>query len=412
FTNNTATNGNGGAIYVQNSILTVDKCNISNNKHIDGSAISIFNSRATIQDSTIYKNTAIDGSIIHVTNSPYHLVSFINNTINGNQSSDNKHFKVDKKEDAEHTLPQEIKTKILLNTFYANGGKPQNILDDEHVSAFANLFVDDESNEITMPSIANDFNAFVDVNTFKNFSADNADSNTQLRLIDAQFALDNAILADEVSFLYNSVYGTFYAGSNSHDKITLYIKTGRRTDAICFDDVQSIKISPKNRFGYDFNAYFNYADLSSALISNDTRNEIIKTSYSLNDEGIGVFVALPIATVFMVIAVVGIIIAVKKKKRLAVNVNKQEEFPVEQEQPQTANSKSWIDIAVSKPIVKEKLSERELDVFVKLLEGKSRKTCAEELFIAESTVKKHSASIYKKFEVKNRAELVNKINNI
>ncbi|MGN0460887.1 MAG: response regulator transcription factor, partial [Ruminococcus sp.] len=57
----------------------------------------------------------------------------------------------------------------------------------------------------------------------------------------------------------------------------------------------------------------------------------------------------------------------------------------------------------------EVLSKREIDVFKLLLEGKRRKDIAEELFVTESTIKKHSSSIYRKIGVENRKELLSKI---
>ena len=55
------------------------------------------------------------------------------------------------------------------------------------------------------------------------------------------------------------------------------------------------------------------------------------------------------------------------------------------------------------------LSKRETDVFKLLLEGKRRKEIADELFVTESTIKKHSSSIYRKLGVENRKELLSKI---
>ena len=56
-----------------------------------------------------------------------------------------------------------------------------------------------------------------------------------------------------------------------------------------------------------------------------------------------------------------------------------------------------------------KLSEREREVFEKILQNKKRKEIAEELFITENTVKKHTSSIFSKLEVSNRSELFEKI---
>lgn len=57
----------------------------------------------------------------------------------------------------------------------------------------------------------------------------------------------------------------------------------------------------------------------------------------------------------------------------------------------------------------EKLSAREKEVLIRMLEDKKRKEIAEELCITENTVKKHVSSIFTKLEVKNRNELFTKI---
>ena len=54
------------------------------------------------------------------------------------------------------------------------------------------------------------------------------------------------------------------------------------------------------------------------------------------------------------------------------------------------------------------LSQREKEVLRFLLENKKRKVIAETLFVTESTIKKHTAAIYRKFETANRAELFEK----
>lgn len=55
------------------------------------------------------------------------------------------------------------------------------------------------------------------------------------------------------------------------------------------------------------------------------------------------------------------------------------------------------------------LSKREKEVFEKLLEDKKRKEIADELCITENTVKKHISSIFAKFEITTRSELLEKI---
>ncbi|MBQ3007785.1 MAG: hypothetical protein IJD78_09520 [Clostridia bacterium] len=54
------------------------------------------------------------------------------------------------------------------------------------------------------------------------------------------------------------------------------------------------------------------------------------------------------------------------------------------------------------------LSQREKEVLCFLLENKKRKVIAETLFVTESTIKKHTAAIYRKLETTNRTELFEK----
>lgn len=56
----------------------------------------------------------------------------------------------------------------------------------------------------------------------------------------------------------------------------------------------------------------------------------------------------------------------------------------------------------------EKLSPREAEVLKYILANKKRQIIAQELFVTESTIKKHTASIYRKLEISNRTELFEK----
>lgn len=55
------------------------------------------------------------------------------------------------------------------------------------------------------------------------------------------------------------------------------------------------------------------------------------------------------------------------------------------------------------------LTQREMDVLKLLLENKKRREIAEELFVTENTVKKHTAHIYEKLEIADRSELLLKL---
>ena len=55
------------------------------------------------------------------------------------------------------------------------------------------------------------------------------------------------------------------------------------------------------------------------------------------------------------------------------------------------------------------VTEREKEVLAKLLTNKQRKEITEEMFVTESTIKKHTGSIFAKFNVTNRFELYAKL---
>lgn len=95
----------------------------------------------------------------------------------------------------------------------------------------------------------------------------------------------------------------------------------------------------------------------------------------------------------------------RKKKASSDNVP-----PVENAGEETAAlPEDWIARVCEKPEITELLSKREIEVLQKLLEGKSRKQIADELYVTEATIKKHSASIYSKLNVHNRTELIYKL---
>ena len=60
----------------------------------------------------------------------------------------------------------------------------------------------------------------------------------------------------------------------------------------------------------------------------------------------------------------------------------------------------------------EGISEREKEVLVYLLKNTKRKEIAEKLFVTESTIKKHTSSIYKKLKVTNRNELFDAVSKL
>lgn len=87
------------------------------------------------------------------------------------------------------------------------------------------------------------------------------------------------------------------------------------------------------------------------------------------------------------------------KKKLILE-EKKEEYPLEKQ-----------DTDGKKELIAH-LTPREHELYLILLEGYTLKESAEQLLIKYSTANTHMTSIYKKLEVKSRAELIIKYRNI
>lgn len=111
----------------------------------------------------------------------------------------------------------------------------------------------------------------------------------------------------------------------------------------------------------------------------------------------------------LVIAAVGLLafVLIRRKKKASEGVPT--DVAVSTAEETVTLPDDWIDRVCEKQEIIELISKREMEVLQKLLEGKSRKQIADELFVTEATIKKHSASIYSKLDVHNRTELIYKL---
>lgn len=71
-------------------------------------------------------------------------------------------------------------------------------------------------------------------------------------------------------------------------------------------------------------------------------------------------------------------------------------------------SNEQIDSIINNWQIISSLSQREVEVLRFILANKKRKDIAQELFVTESTIKKHTSGIFRKLEITNRAELFEK----
>ena len=84
-----------------------------------------------------------------------------------------------------------------------------------------------------------------------------------------------------------------------------------------------------------------------------------------------------------------------------------EETPESSDTIKSFNEKQIENIFTNWKVL-ETLSQREKEVLQFILENKKRKDIAQELFVTESTIKKHTSGIFKKLEISSRTELFEK----
>lgn len=71
----------------------------------------------------------------------------------------------------------------------------------------------------------------------------------------------------------------------------------------------------------------------------------------------------------------------------------------------TENSKQLTNQKKSLPIQEKAITKREEEVANYIMQGLSNKEIAEQMYISESTVKKHTSNLYQKLEITNREQL-------
>ena len=64
-------------------------------------------------------------------------------------------------------------------------------------------------------------------------------------------------------------------------------------------------------------------------------------------------------------------------------------------------------VATEKTVTESILTDREMEILKEMVTGKNYKAIGEKLFISPLTVRKHTANIYEKLHVNNRAQIIN-----
>ncbi|MCQ2414343.1 MAG: LuxR C-terminal-related transcriptional regulator, partial [Clostridia bacterium] len=168
---------------------------------------------------------------------------------------------------------------------------------------------------------------------------------------------------------------------------------------------ETVRLEDPERNGFSFTGW-RYADgtelnAETVFIGGDLPEDMLVAEWNLEPMKNGFVLG---GFGILLLGALTVLLLLLLKKRKPEVLTEEQPMPCEKVLPE-----NWINLVFERPDVTEAVSRREMDVLRKLLEGKSRKQIADELFISEATVKKHSASIYGKFKVHNRNELLFKL---
>lgn len=365
----------GGAIASINSSINIIDSIFDDNKGL--SIITLEKCKGYFINNSI-RNNASSSTCLSIKNSGTKTVLFFNNLFDLNTNLCERYFDCER---AESNYETELRTKFYFNTFNNTGTDHE--INNDHVFSFGNLFINPSVTAFSFPKQENNYNTILN-------NIINVEDNLE------NMVIDNEIIKEDFT-LFETYIGTFYSKQN---ELTRELKVDG--ESICIDS-----LTHKNKFGFDFeNYYYNGEVLSinKTLISKIGNNDI-EAKYNLNSTGVLLFIVGPVLLITLVCLYFSISFVLKKRKK-SVELEISDCETNEIKELNSANEVNSIDSEIISC-----LSSREMEVFNLLLDAVDRKEIAEKLFVSESTVKKHIASIYSKLDVKNRIELFLKVRN-
>lgn len=369
----------GGAILAKSSKISIYNSVFTNNSSDVGGAINLSNCWSFSSGNTFENNicSSSDGNSYHITNSKITGNSLINNCFFNNNSQYKEIFF-----DAIAGSLPEVDSKLFFNTFVSNC---KNEIDYknyfEHVKEIGNLYLseyyDQNINIDNTCAYSSNFE-IIKIDEFKRFL-----SNSDALLLEKE-----SYEAPLKSF-YNNVYGDFYIGNNTSNKVS--INYNEKNFIFNNDDEIVLKA---DKFGFDLieNRVNDVLFESEKALLSSNSPIVVKAIHKLNIIGISLFIITPVLMVLLTFLIVLVCFKLKQKHSIAI-------------------SNTNFDIHdLSTKIVKNKkcdvLTDKEKEVLVLILEGTPRKEISKQLYISESTVKNHVTKIYSKLDVKNRSELL------
>lgn len=410
---------NGGAIFAQDCGLTMTRCTVSGNRAGRGGGLylgicdtlingcEITSNRA---DPAVFNeafsgpwaNTGLAGAV-YIFSETGTKTEFINTIITGNASS-NCYGGV-----FQMQLPEPIGCGDI---YFLMCDYTDNVAEREftYPGNFPGYDVPDDV--WSYPA----FHALGSLITDDTFAADfprgeapTADNGYNLFAAPADYAGERPALPTDfveqtLGERFDGYFGSFHVGSNCVKTASVSLDGKAET----LNYARSVSSDAPSRLGLTFDGYRTEDgrrfDCEKPLIACELK---LTSAWKLNALGIVLYIVLP-ALIILTLALSLLMHRGRKRMRPAAAAVATADAARDAAPAPVGEADTERIIAASPEAAT--LTPRELQVLRLMLKGKKHRETAEELYVSEITVKKEAASVYAKFGVKNRVELLAKMN--
>lgn len=397
----------GGAVWADKAKLSLRECDFSdqicfpNEGHTPcGGALALLDCSANLDGCLLCNNkTNGSGGAIYCRILPFHPIILFNCTLSGNTAETDGGLSV---ELAETNFETPAVAYCRFSSFVNNAVPDRH----EHTDFFGCFVAENGISSTQSPCESNHYCLY------KSYSDALADGDLtpdggHVRPASG-FVIPHDLLSGVSGGKFAGGIGTLAVGDNYGQALTVRIRVSSndiRTVELPYGE--SLSLEEPVRKGYRFTGWQfpDGAEFESGAVYLGGISELTVTAdwqWLLSEHLYLVWV--PLLILLLLFSAV-LLLRLNRRPAPAAAGADGESFPA------SASLGDWIDRVCTDPQTVALVSPREADVLRKLLEGKSRRQIAEELFITEATVKKHSASIYAKFGVRNRVSLLSKLSN-
>ncbi len=399
FEDNCATTG--GAIWAEDANVHLLDCSLTGNRYIEedvtepnGGALALYNCGVDLDGCLIANNTSGgDGAGVYCSISPFKTLIMENCTVIGNEASADKGISVA----LEKT---KLDTSAAAHIYFSSLFGEQNFSDN--VELFGCLIVEKNIDE-KEPTEENNYCLELTEETAreKGLVPDLAENAEHISVPQGEYTVPQEAIDKVAGGKFSQSMGILQVGDNYRKEETVQVKiTPERTENVTVAYGEELTLPEPERKGFSFEKWESPLDADKTVFMGGELPETpIKAQWHFD-----FFDKLYVVWILIFAFALAIAFLIYQRRRKST-----EAVPLAENGDNLPLSDDWINKVCESPEITALISKRELEVLHKLLEGKSRKQIAEELFITEATIRKHSTNIYSKLEVHNRTELVYKL---